>query len=119
MLDAYIRALSGRPGQERSWSYAEQVARTATLICGRTSDPEVYALAVRACLISAVDKDRYNALGSLDALLTRVAEDEVAVAVSEALRNEIRRYREVAKRVDAGHLHPTLRAARRDAIAGV
>lgn len=110
-LAAYVDALR-LAVKHQPFAHAENVAEIAVGIVRQSPPAHVQALAIRACLVAAVDLNRFSAMSTLAALLSGVKDSAVASDVASALEAEADRFRAVASRIDSYVLHPTLRAAR-------
>ncbi len=107
-LRTYAEAIEARVASY-PFAYADTVARRmrSIFVHGRTTDLKTTALRIN--LVAAVALNRFAAMDAFNRLLVSIHDDDLAMAVAELLRREIRLYEKVAEQVPPGRLHPAIR----------
>lgn len=93
-----------------SYSYAETVARKMAIVIKYSKSPEITKNATQCILNAAVILNRFAAMDSFDSIITRIQDDDDAIAVAEMLRDKISIYKKVYSRVPKSQLHPAIRS---------
>jgi serine/threonine protein kinase len=116
MLRAYAGAIQSRVTGFH-FAYADAVARRMRSVFVHTRSTEVKTTALRITLTAAVELNRFAAMNVFNSLLMTVKEPNLAIAVSEMLREHGRYYLMVAEQVPPARLHVAIREVQGDLLA--